>query len=447
MKTFLLTVGAVLISYAVISQNEKPNIILIVADDAGYGDFSFAGSKEISTPNIDNIVNQGVRFTNGYVSASVCSPSRAGLLTGIYQQRFGHECNLTDDNLGLPLSERTIADELKEKDYKSIAIGKWHLGYKDIYNPVNRGFDEFFGFRGGGSDYFAKHVERNIGIKEEGSKYMTDRLADEACAFIERNKSNPFFIYLAFNAVHTPMHATAEDLKMIKNIKDESRQKLAAMTLSLDRAVGEVTQKLNQLSLRQNTLIIFINDNGGATTNSSNNAQLRGMKGSKWEGGIRVPFLLSWPNKIPSSCIYDKCVSSLDILPTILRADDSGHNLSEKYDGKDLLPFISGEIKEEPHKYLFWRRGAAAAVRSGEWKLIRANNSPILLFNLNQDIGETKNLADIRPDIVKLLMSKLTEWEKQCITPLWTEGEYWENNQTLKHRIDVIGREAEKKLP
>ncbi len=266
----------------------KPNIVVIVADDLGYADVGFQGCKDIPTPNIDALARAGVRCTNGYVSCPVCSPTRAGLITGRYQQRFGHEFNpgptRTDDSFGLPLSQVTLADRLKRAGYATGIVGKWHLGFVPKYQPQKRGFDEFFGFLGGAHSYLNMKADMNLPIlrgtepvTEQG--YLTDAFAREATAFIERHKDEPFFLYLTFNAVHNPLETAEKYLKRFPSIDDPKRRKYAAMLSAMDDGIGQVLAKINELKLDDQTLVFFISDNGGPPgANSSRNDPLRGAK-------------------------------------------------------------------------------------------------------------------------------------------------------------------------
>ena len=443
----------------------RPNIVVIVTDDAGYIDFGAYGGAQIPTPHIDSIARNGVRFTQGYVTASVCAPSRAGLLTGRYQQRFGHEFNGPNDpvpgysldDMGLDPSEVTVAEALREEGYRTMAVGKWHMGTQERFHPSRHGFDEFFGMLSGGRSYFPIKTEKIAAgrallrnrdvVPEQEVTYTTDMFSDEAVSFIRRTKEQPFFLYLAYNAVHTPMHAKEEDLAAFPEIEDELRRIYAAMTRSLDEGVGRVLDALDQEGLADDTLLFFINDNGGATNNGSNNGPLRGMKGSKWEGGIRVPFMVRWPGKVPAGMTFDRPVSSLDILATSVNAAQGSLKGDSNLDGVNLLPFLDGRVVGDPHEMLFWRRGVAAAVRAGDWKLIRSESNPTLLFDLAQDLGETENLAPQHPGLVNELLAALEAWERDLAPPKWTEGEKWERNQIMKHRLEVSGRAMEREYP
>ncbi|TNJ45842.1 sulfatase [Tamlana fucoidanivorans] len=434
-----------------INAQEKPNIIVLFADDAGYGDFGFQGSTVMKTPNLDKLAASGIKFTQGYVTDATCGPSRAGLITGKYQQRFGYgEINVPGymspsskflgDDMGLPLDQKTIADYLKTLGYTNAAYGKWHLGDADRFHPLKRGFDEFYGFRGGARSYFGyenlekvhkdNKMERNFENYEEPDGYATDVFADEAVAFIERNKNNPFFIYLAFNAVHTPMEATEEDLAKFPNLKGK-RKEVAAMTLALDRACGRVMAKLEELGLDENTIVVFSNDNGGPTDkNASLNLPLSGTKSNHLEGGIRVPYLIKWPKKLDPGTVYNYPVSTLDWLPTFYAA--AGGNMSEleDIDGVDLVPYVNGEKEGRPHEDMFWKKEARAVYRHNDWKLIRFADRPAELYDLTKDSTEQKDLASQEPERLRAMFKKLFAWELTLERPLWMLQQQFEKYDT-----------------
>jgi arylsulfatase A-like enzyme len=411
-------------------QNNKPNVILIVADDLGYGELTCQGyTKDIPTPNIDSIARRGVRFTNGYVSCPVCSPTRAGLLTGRYQQRFGHEfnpggANRASPNFGLPLTETTLPARLKREGYATGMVGKWHLGFRRGYRPRGRGFDEFFGFLAGAHPYVqggnaaAAILRGNRPVVERD--YLTDAFRREALAFIERHKDQPFFLYLPFNAVHAPLQATATYQQRFPRISDPKRLTFAAMLSALDDAVGAVLKKVEDLGMLDNTLVVFISDNGGPTLRTtSGNGPLRGFKTEVYEGGIRVPFLLAWKKGgIPEGRVFDKPVLSLDIVPTVMAAVGARIEPGEKLDGVDLLPFLTDKNTAVPHEALFWRFGARHAVRRGDWKLVRMGRERGL-FNLAADIGETNDLSAQEPEIVRELTAAWSNWNSELKPPLW----------------------------
>ncbi|MHB1081994.1 MAG: sulfatase [Prosthecobacter sp.] len=419
----------------------KPNVLLIVADDLGYHDLGFQGSKEIPTPNLDKLAAQSLVCTNGYVSHPFCSPTRAGIMTGRYQQRFGHENNpawLPQDTVaGLPLTETTYPQLMQKAGYTTGAVGKWHLGAHPQFHPNKRGFDEYFGALGGGHMYFpgtGGGAEYNIPLNRNGkdeaqTKYLTEQFGDEASSFIGRHaaEAKPWMLYLAFNAPHTPLQAPQKWLDKFSQIADKSRQTYAAMVASMDEAVGEVLAKLDATKQRDNTLIYFVSDNGGPNlqaksgSNFTNNSPLRGAKGMVYEGGMRVPFLVSWPAKIKPGK-YDQPVIALDFLPTSLAAADSAELTPKNLDGVNLLPFLSGEKTSAPHDTLFWRTGGPGgnnAMRRGSMKLVRLGKAEPELYDLATDIGESKNLAAEKPEVVKELVSAIAEWEKGTIAPIF----------------------------
>lgn len=429
-----------------------PNLVLLFADDAGYADFGFQGSRHFKTPNLDRLAASGVRLTQLYVTAAVCGPSRAGLLTGRYQQRFGFEENnvprymsqsgATGEDMGLPLGIPTIADHLKGLGYRSALFGKWHQGYADRFHPLERGFDEFFGFRGGARSYFAypsenppnegRLLERGVGQYQEHEGYLTDTLAEEACAFIERNRTTPFFAFISFNAVHTPMDIDPKDHQQFPQLKGK-RRKLAAMALSLDRACGRLVGKLEELGLSENTLVVFCNDNGGPTdSNASSNHPLSGSKATHLEGGIRVPGIFSWPGRLPAGTTYDQPVSTLDFLPTFYTLGSGDPASLSDLDGVDVMPFLRGGKAGTPHQTLYWKKENRGTIRDGDWKLLRFPDRPAMLFNISEDPSEKNDLAGEHPGLVKKLYKKLFAWELELERPLWQLKRLWEGRAATR---------------
>ncbi len=412
----------------------KPNIIIIVSDDLGYADLSLTGCKDVSTPNIDSLAQNGVRFTNGYASCPICSPSRAGLLTGRYQQRFGHEFNFPPvktkkENYGLPLTETTVADILKKGGYKTGAIGKWHLGEQPEFFPQKRGFDEQFGFLGANYNYINPEPDKplmvyNNGVLVEEKEYLTDAFSREAVAFIERHKSEPFFLYLAYNAVHTPMQATKEYLDRFSNINIPKRKTYAAMLTAMDEGIGNILKKLEEVKVLEDTIIFFFNDNGGPIEpNASSNLPFRGAKQTVYEGGIRVPLIVQWLKTFPKGKIYEHPVISLDILPTVAAAAKIKLPENKAIDGINLIPFILDENKSLPHNVLFWRFGNLHAIRKNNMKLVVVDDK-VELFDLAKDISEKNNLVSSNPKLVKELYQELQEWEANLSKPLWKLDRY-----------------------
>lgn len=470
--TICLLVGALSDLHAA-----SPNILFIVADDLGYGELGCQGNEEIPTPNIDSIAKNGIRFTNGYVTAAYCSASRAGFITGRYQARFGYDHNpIGADNeileAGLPTSERTLAQNLNQAGYVSGLIGKWHLGAHSACHPLRRGFDEFYGFMHEGH-YYAPMPYKNVTTmlrkkvlpnkmtgrwtREDGQliltdhmghnepaydannplirngqpvieeEYLTDVMTRESVDFITRNKDNPFFLYLSYNAVHSPLQAKQSHMKQFAHIKDVHRRIFAGMLTSLDESVGEVLGTIRKHRLEENTLIVFISDNGGPTKElTSSNLPLRGGKGTLYEGGIRVPFLMQWKNHIPSNDVYDHPVISLDIFETANAV--CGHTQKakphQKRDGVNLIPYLTGKNKNKPHETLYWRAQKKQALRHNDWKLVmnptRGNkNAKRELYNLENDISESKNLAKEKPDVVEQLSKKWNALNSEMKDQVW----------------------------
>jgi arylsulfatase A-like enzyme len=419
----------------------KPRILVILADDLGNQDVGFQGAKDIPTPNLDSLAKSGVRCTNGYVSHPFCSPTRAGLITGRYQQRFGHENNPTwlpnDASVGLPLSETTLPEALKRAGYVTGAVGKWHLGAHANLHPNSRGFDEYFGLRGGGHQYFdhnlflkdpvlAETIENRIPLHRNRQpvaehEYLTDALGREAAAFVSKHKGQPWFLYLAFNAPHLPLQAPERYLDRVRGIADKKRRTYAAMITALDDAVGRVLTTLRESGDEANTLIFFLSDNGGPeNTAGADNGPYRDRKGSVYEGGIRVPFVVRWPDRLKPG-VYDQPVSSLDIFATSLAAAGSTETLKKPLDGVNLIPYLRGESSTPPHDHLFWRAGGGDqfAVREGRWKLVGARNQQPELYDLSIDESESRNLADHEPAKQAALLQLYAGWNRELIAPRW----------------------------
>lgn len=443
---------------------QKANIVFLFSDDAGYHDFGFQGSKTFSTPNLDRLAAEGAVLKQAYTTAAVCGPSRAGLLTGMYQQRFGFEENnvmgymsasskLMGHEMGLPLHLKTIPDYLHPLGYKSIILGKWHLGETDEYHPLNRGFDEFYGFRSGARIYFrmnqkqevllpSHRMERGLNHYEEPDKYVTDAIAEEACDFIERHKDRPFFAYVSFNAVHTPLMAPKEDLDKVAHLKGK-RKKLAAMTIGLDRACGKILDKLKTLGLEEKTLIVFANDNGGPAEADTCNYPLSGCKASHLEGGIRVPCIMKMPGAIEPKTTYHHPVSMLDLLPTFVNVAGGNAAKIKGLDGVDLIPYITGKKQSTPHEVLFWKKENRGVVRMGDWKMLRFPDRPAELYNIAKDESENNNLAYEHPEKVRKMYKLLFEWEGELERPLWQLKRIYETNAMKRmdeHRNPVLDK-------
>ena len=450
----------------------RPNVVLLVADDLGYAELGCQGNTDIPTPHIDSLARDGVRFTDAYVTAPFCSASRAGMLTGRYQTRFGYEFNPTghhneDPAAGLPFGEKTLGDILTEAGYATGLIGKWHLGGTARYHPQRRGFDTFYGFTHEGHYFvpppydgvttmlrrstlpdgtkegrwtsedgktiYTAHMRHNEPDYDTDNPivrssqpvvetaYLTDALTREAVDFIDQNKDRPFFLYLPYNAVHSPLQGADEYMAKFAHIEDIHRRIFAAMLANLDDSVGAVLDKLDAEGLRENTLVIFLSDNGGPTRElTSSNAPLRGEKGQVYEGGLRVPFLMRWPGKLKAGETYPEMVSALDIVPTVAKA--AGATLpKKKHDGVDLLHYVHDFLSadEKPHDQLFWRIGNRHALRHGDWKIVRQRKGKWELYNLAEDIAESKDLAAENPAKLTALIALWEAENAEMIDPVW----------------------------
>ena len=420
---------------------KSPNLIFIIADDLGYADVGFNGCKDIPTPNIDRIAQEGVKFTNGYVSYPVCGPSRAGIITGRYQDRFGFGRNplfTPNDSLsGLPLSEETLADVLSKANYKSAAIGKWHLGAHSSQHPLERGFDDFYGFLSGGHQYFPEKwtladefeaKSQNDGYRTkllrnhervEEKEYLTDALSREAVNYITKFQDSPFFLYLAYNAPHTPLQATEKYLDRFKHIENKKRRTYAAMVSAVDDGIGRILDQVAKLDLEEETIICFISDNGGPThRNASNNDPLRGKKGDVFEGGIRVPFAMKWPGVIQAGMVYAPPVISLDIFATIIAQSEKDLKTKNVLDGVDLIPYLRSEKEGMPHDMLFWRKfdQKTYAMRLGNEKFIE-EDSARMIFALGLDIGEENNLINEKGNAFTEKWMMFEQWNNEIKDP------------------------------
>jgi len=466
---------------------KQPNVILIIADDLGYSDLASYGNKFVHTPNIDALGKTGIRFTEAYTSAPICGPSRQGILTGRYQQRFGDEfmpydkydiyftknirshyaalkksipglnnakpnffINRKNFNDGLPANEITIAELLRQKGYATGLVGKWNLGDGDLFYPGEHGYDYSYYFEGAltryvddpvdTSHYINQHLPwsfselvawaprsgssairegRDI-VKDTG--YLTFSLASKAIDFIGKHKDDAFFLTLAFTAPHDPFQVPKTYFNRIPNVEDSVKRVYYGMIEALDDAVGMVMQKLQKEGLAENTMIIFLSDNGGATyTKATNNAPLRGGKCTHFQGGLAVPFFISYPGKLNGNMVYDKPVSSLDIFSTIAAITQTPLPQDRMYDGVNLVPYLTSKTDSMPHKVFYWRNGYSQAIRNEEWKLyINKKNKITYLFNLANDISETYDLSKQYPEKVKELKQQLEHWEdNNFINPRW----------------------------
>lgn len=451
----------------------QPNIIVLFADDLGYGELSCQGNPEIPTPHIDAIAANGVRFTSGYVTGPNCSPSRAGFLSGRTPTRFGYEFNPIGPvnerpGVGLPTSETTIAEALHDAGYTTGLVGKWHQGGTADYHPFRHGFDEFFGFSHeghyfvpppyngvttmlrrkqlpGGAEgrwigekglHYTDHMGRdepdydaNNPITRGGqpvveNAYLTDALTREAVDFIDRHDDKPFFLFLSYNAVHSPLQGADAYMEKFSHIEDLHRRIFAAMLANLDDSVGTVMSKLRQSGLEENTIVFFLSDNGGPTRElTSSNLPLKGSKGSMYEGGLRVPFMMQWPGTIPAGQTYHKPISSLDIYATATA--NSGTSAPKNIEGVDLVPYVTGANDGTPHKTLFWRQGGRSGLRHGDWKLVRMGgrnapgNAPWELYHLPTDLAEETDLANAHPDRLTELVARWESMDAEMSDPLF----------------------------
>jgi arylsulfatase A-like enzyme len=486
-------------------RSTQPNVIVILADDLGYNDTGAYGSKIIRTPNIDRLAAEGARFTDAYVTHPVCAPSRAGLLTGRYQERFGYEFNPVgrDRTGGVALDEVMIGQIMKSAGYATGMVGKWHLGEPAGYHPADRGFDEFFGMTAGASTYIvdpkpddhfftvpgseaaerttaepdprlaAMSLEQRLAFlrnrapiyrghtKVDEREYLTDAFTRESLAFIDRHRDKPFFLYLAYNAPHTPLQAPAKYYARYPDIKDPATRTYAAMVSALDDGVGEILQKLKDTGLDQDTLVIFLSDNGcaGYLDGACSNEPLSGFKALHLEGGVRVPFVMRWPGRIEAGHVDRRPVSSLDIVPTAAALAGATLPADRIYDGVDLTPFVTGRDPGVPNPTLFWRAGVNFAIRDGQWKLLLMNKAPpkadgeaeglppimpdgvqarigpegqhTMLYDLSSDAAEMRNVAHEHPQVTAQLRAKLDDWNRMLKDPAWTSRRWltftWDN--------------------
>ncbi len=448
----------------------KPNFLIILADDMGYGDMGCMGSEHLRTPHLDELATSGVLCTQAYVASPVCSPSRAGLLTGRDPRRFGYEGNLNQsaanyatrpELLGLPPGEHTLGDHLKAAGYQTALIGKWHQGMGKPFHPNVRGFDYFCGMLTGSHGYFPKpdrnQLERNgEPLTEFSSDYLTDFFTDESIGWLstieKENTEQPWFLFLSYNAPHGPLQATEADLEKFAHIQNPKRRTYAAMMWAMDRGVGRVRDYLKASGQLENTMIVFFSDNGGATGNASWNGPLSGVKGCLREGGVRVPMIWSWPGTLPQNQKHAGVISSLDLLPTFLaaaqskplplasrRSHEDKNNLNRisrkfgDYDGLNVLPYLTEE-QLPIERTLFWRLQGQAAILNGDDKLIRLSHRPAQLFSPASDLAEESDLSDSQPERFRELFQSLSDWESMLPTvPLWGSSPYWQSQSAKNY--------------
>ena len=448
----------------------QPNFVILLADDLGFGELGCQGNSQIPTPNIDSIAKDGIRFTQAYVTGPNCSPSRAGLLTGKIPTRFGYEFNPIgarneEPGIGLPAKQHTIAEMLHDVGYTTGLIGKWHLGGSAAYHPYRHGFDEFFGFTHEGHYFvpppyanvttmlrrkslpgnqqgrwqnknliFTTHMKHNEpdydannpivrgGQPVDEQEYLTDAFTREAVSFIERHNDKPFFLLVAYNAVHSPLQGKSTDMQRFESIEDIHRRIFAAMLSSLDQSVGRILKQLKASKLEEDTFLVFLSDNGGPTRElTSSNKPLRGEKGTMYEGGLRIPFMMRWPKHLPASTVESRTILSADLFATFAQLAET--KPKNKIDGVNLMPFLSGKNKANPHKELFWRQGLRTALRVGDWKLVRDRRGkqagPWELYHIANDISESNNVADSETDRLKSLLLRWKELNSEMAEPLF----------------------------
>lgn len=427
-STFLSLLLAPLAAFAA----DKPNVLILYLDDMGWAQPGCYGGKLAPTPNIDSLAKNGVRFTDGYVAACICSPSRVGLLTGRYQARTGHDANSNEgknpETKNLLLSETTIAQRLKPLGYATGIFGKWHVGATSAeFLPANRGFDESFGTTGNLGDKMGFYKGKEFIPDPAGAPVTSPIYAREANAFMERHRAEPWFLYVPFNAVHSPVVSSPEVKARFAQLP-KREQEYAALISEADDAVGAILTKLRELKLEENTLIFLVSDNGGASPLAEMNG-LRGRKWLLWEGGIRVTWLAQWKGRIPAGRVLETPVIQLDILPTALAAAGGAPQPDWKLDGTNLLPLMEGKAEKLDRDTLYWRFGVQYAVRQGDWKLVKAGlNQPVQLFNLKDDRNEKNDLAPTNPDKVKGLQALWDAWNANNLPPRWVDPRWNDGN-------------------
>lgn len=458
-RKLVATACGLCVAGAVLADAPRPNILIVLLDDLGYADVGFNGAADIKTPHIDALAEKGMIFSEAYVPHPFCGPSRAGLMTGRYPHKFGAQFNLPEDGsfLGIPTSETFFSEVLQEAGYYTGAIGKWHLGDTDAYHPNNRGFTEFYGFLGGGHDYFPAHfraayerqraqglqhiweyltpLERN-GVEVEETEYVTDGLSREAEAFVRAasTKPEPFFLYLAYNAPHTPLQAIEQDLAVFRSIDDEKRRTYAAMVHAVDRGVGNIVSALRETNLLDDTLIVFFSDNGGRLDQGGNNGPLRAGKGSVYEGGFRSPMFMHWPAQIAAGRRFEHPVLALDLYPTFAALAGAEIPPDKPLDGTNLwASLLSGENPRpgQPIYALRHREGHSdAAVRRDQWKAVKVGkDEPWRLYDIESDPGENHDVASENRALLTDMVKGMEKWSWDNVPPRWfhksSEGAQW----------------------
>ncbi|WP_452228509.1 MULTISPECIES: sulfatase-like hydrolase/transferase [unclassified Lacinutrix] len=436
---------------------KRPNIVMILCDDLGYSDVSFNGSKDITTPNLDALAATGTKFTSAYVPHPFCGPSRAGILTGRYAHTIGAQFNLPPNSetiaQGIDVNEKFMSKMLNEAGYRTGLVGKWHLGAVDKYHPNNRGFDDFYGFLGGGHNYHPEDYKKKYadaekrGVKviwdylspleHNGEKvtndteYLTDELSNHGVRFIAESskQDNPFFLFMSYNAPHTPLEAKKEDLEMFANIKDKDRRTYAAMVYAVDRGVKSIVETLKATGEYDNTLIVFYSDNGGRPDKGANNFPLKEGKGSVYEGGYRVPMFFHWNGVVPAGNVYNDPVSALDLYPTFAKLADATIPSTKTLDGKDMWNnfMTNKEVREDGNIFTMRHRNGFSdvGVRNGKWKAVKAYKQDWKLFDIDKDISETNDISAAHPEVLRKLVADAKAWSETHVQPKW-----WHNKKT-----------------
>jgi len=460
LATLIFLANAVIIPQLFYSQlraadPDRPNIIVIMADDLGYTDLGCYGCKDIRTPNIDSLAKDGARFTNAYVTGSMCGPSRAGFITGRFQSSFGYYSNanhVLDPKQGLPVGTTTVAGYLQEQGYTTGGVGKWHMGTAEHQHPNELGYSDWYGFLGGGLTYYPldhpsyegryQTLPRPWGVRDmhhtlpildnktpvEWDQYVTHELTDAGVRFIEKNHDRPFYLFMSYNAPHLELEAPAETIAKypaeamttIPGVLPQSRSVYAAMVDEMDRGIGQLLDTLGSHGLTDNTVVLFLSDHGGMKR-TSDNRPLRGAKGTNYEGGFRVPLIVRWPSHVKPGAVLDAPVTSLDIGATSL-AIAGGDLAAADLHGKDITDYLTAKSTEPPHKTIYWRTRPlpqkAGIVRQGDFRLL-INEGKLELYNLKEDIGETTNIANKHRKLVSQMMAGWNEWDKMSKPPLW----------------------------